>query len=147
MSAANDLRADDLRAIVDLTIEYCWAIDERDWDTLRQVFVPDATAELGNGTEQGVDAIIGRISGVLSVLDRSQHIVANHRVRLDGDRATCRCYLQAQHVRKAAAAGRNYVVAGRYEDDLVRTPDGWRIAHRRLVVMWTDGNPGVIRGD
>lgn len=139
--------ADDRAAITELTVGYCWAIDSHDWQALRNVFAPGATAELGNGTEHGVEAIIERISGVLSGIDSSQHIVANHQITLDGDRAACRCYLHAQHVRKAAVRGRNYVVAGRYEDDLVRTAEGWRIAHRRLVVMWTDGNPGVIRGD
>jgi len=138
---------DDHRAIVDLTVDYCWAIDGRDWEALHNIFLPHATAELGRGTEQGVDAIIDRISGVLNVLDGSQHLVTNHRIHLHGDRATCSTYLHAQHVRKAARDGRLYVVAGRYEDDLVRTAEGWRIAHRRLVVMWTDGNPGVIRGD
>jgi len=147
MTGVDDHRVDDHRAIVDLTVDYCWAIDGCDWEALRDIFLPNATAELGSGTERGIDAIISRISGVLSVLDRSQHIVANHQVSIDGDRATSRCYLHAQHVRKTAVAGRNYVVAGRYEDDLVRTAEGWRIAHRRLVVMWTDGNPGVIRGD
>lgn len=139
--------ADDRAAIVDLTVDYCWAIDGRDWDALRTLFCPDATAELGQGTEHGVDAIISRISGVLSAIDSSQHIVANHQVQIDGDCASCRSYLHAQHVRKAASGGRLYVVAGRYEDNLLRTPAGWRIAHRRLVVMWTDGNPGVLRGD
>lgn len=137
---------EDRVAIVDLTIAYCWAIDERNWPALHHIFVPHATAELGNGTENGVDAIVTRISGVLNPLDSSQHLVSNHQVHVEGDRATSRCYLQAQHVRRAAEGGRNYIVAGRYEDDLVRTPTGWRIAHRRLVVMWTDGNPRVVRG-
>jgi hypothetical protein len=38
------------------------------------------------------------------------------------------------------------VVAGRYEDRLVRTADGWRIAHRELITMWTAGNLAVVRG-
>ena len=133
--------------IIDLTIAYCWALDERNWDALRNVFLAEAQAELGAGVENGVDAIITRVSGVLTPLDASQHFVSNHQVAVDGDRATCRCYLHAQHVRKAAAGGRLYLVAGGYEDELVRTPAGWRIGHRRLVVVWTEGNPGVVRGD
>jgi hypothetical protein len=39
----------------------------------------------------------------------------------------------------------NYVIAGRYEDELVRTADGWRVSFRRLVVVWTDGNLAVVR--
>ncbi len=144
MSATHN---DDRTAIIDQTIAYCWAIDERNWPALHDIFLPGATAELGNGTENGINAIVARISGVLNPLDSSQHLVCNHQVAVNGDTATSRCYLQAQHVRRNAQNGRNYLVAGRYEDSWARTPQGWRVAHRRLVVMWTDGNSRVVRGD
>ena len=143
----NTVQTDDRTSIIDLTVAYCWALDERNWDALRRVFLEDATAELGAGTEQGVEAIIRRVSGVLTPLDASQHFVSNHQITIDGDRASCRCYLQAQHVRKAATGGRNYLIAGRYEDELVRTSAGWRIAHRQLVMTWREGNPAVVHGD
>ena len=72
-------------------------------------------------------------------------MVTNHQVQVDGDTARHRCQMQAQHVRHGADGGPNYIVAGRYEDELVRTADGWRIAHRDLVIVWTDGNIRVVR--
>ena len=112
------------------------------------MFVPDATADLPSLNHLvGIEAIRGRVRSALEHLDDSQHLVGNHEVVVDGDTATHRCYLQAQHVRRAATGGPNYIVAGRYEDRLVRTAAGWRIAHRTLVVMWTDGNLAVARGD
>ncbi|MSW21594.1 MAG: hypothetical protein F2873_11935 [Actinobacteria bacterium] len=45
-----------------------------------------------------------------------------------------------------ALYGTESTMAGRYDDDLVRTPTGWRISHRRLVATWADGNPRVVRG-
>ena len=78
-------------------------------------------------------------------LDDSQHLVATHQVRVDGDEATCRCYLQAQHVRAGVEGGDTFLFAGRYEDRFERTSDGWRIRHRTIVRMWTDGNPAVVR--
>lgn len=151
-------RIADRLAIVDLTIAYCWALDTHDWDALGDVFVAEATAILGSADELvGIDAIRTRCSGALSPLDASQHMVSNHQVTFhrdsdgdgDGDTATCRCYFQAQHVRRAAmsSGGANFIIAGRYEDRLVRTPSGWRIAHRELVPMWRDGNVAVVRGD
>jgi hypothetical protein len=134
----------DRTAIVDLTIAYCWALDTRSWDALDDVFSGDVTAELASPTLHGVEAIKARVALALTPLDDSQHMVSNHQVVIDGDRATCRCYLQAQHVRRGVEGGDNFVIGGRYEDDLVRTPDGWRISHRRLVSMWRDGNPGVL---
>jgi hypothetical protein len=138
----------DRQEIIDVTIAYCWALDTKQWDALDEVFLPDATAYLGTpDLLEGLDAIRDRISRALSPLDDSQHLVATHQVVVDGDQATCRCYLQAQHVRHAAAGpgrGANFIIAGRYEDRLVRTPNGWRIAHRDLLPMWREGNPEVI---
>ena len=136
---------DDRMAIVDLTHAYCWALDTHQWDDLRQVFLPDATAVLGGSHLEGIEAIIARVTQALSPLDDSQHMVSTHQIRLAGDRATSRCYLHAQHVRHAAPGGPNFIIAGRYEDELVRTTDGWRIAHRDLVPMWREGNSAVVR--
>lgn len=134
----------DERAVVAVALRYCRALDTKDWPQLAMVFLPDATADLSSGTDLvGIDAIVGRIRAALEHLDDSQHLVGNHEVVVDGDTATHRCYLQAQHIRKAATGGPNYIVAGRYEDRLTRTADGWRIAHRTLTVMWTDGNIAV----
>jgi ketosteroid isomerase-like protein len=135
----------DERDIVAVAKRYCRALDTKDWPLLEAVFTPDATAYLGNNTELvGIAAVVGRIRAALEHLDISQHLVGNHDVAIDGDAATHSCYLQAQHVRRAADGGPNYIVAGRYEDQLVRTDDGWRIVHRRLVVMWTEGNVTVV---
>lgn len=143
-----DVPADDRQAIVDLTVAYCWAIDGNRWDDLDAVFTPDAHAELGRSCD-GLPAIKSRIEEALGPLDDSQHMVTNHQVTVsaDGATGTCRCYFHAQHVRRAAAGGANFIVAGRYEDEVVRTSDGWRIARRVLTSMWTEGTIAVIRGD
>ena len=133
----------DRQAIVDLTIAYCYALDDRRFDDLDQVFTPDATADLGRRLDSRA-AIKDRIRDALVPLDASQHLVATHQVRVDEDRATGRCYLQAQHVRTGTDGGSLFIVAGRYDDRYVRTADGWRIEHRSLVVLWTDGNPAVL---
>lgn len=136
----------DEQRIVDVAVRYCWALDTRNWAGLDTVFAPDATAKLASRSVlEGLDAIVRRCTAVLSPLDASQHLVSTHQVHLDGDRATHRCNLHAQHVRAAAEGGPNYVVGGRYEDDLVRTAEGWRIRHRRLVVLWTEGNLAVVQ--
>ncbi|MEP1124016.1 MAG: nuclear transport factor 2 family protein [Ilumatobacter sp.] len=146
ISSADINRLLDERNIVAVATAYTWALDEHRWDDLRDVFAPDATADLGTADRLvGIDAIVHRIRTALEPLDDSQHLVGNHHVVVDGRTATHRCYLHAQHVRRDAVGGPNYIVAGRYEDDLVRTEDGWRITHRSLVVMWTDGNTAVVR--
>ena len=144
---SNDLQALlDERDIIALAARYCRALDTKNWPLLEDVFLPDATAVLGAPNELvGREAITDRIRAALEYLDDSQHLVGNHEVTVDGDTGTHRCYLQAQHIRQVPDASPLYMVAGRYEDRVERTPDGWRIAHRTLTVMWTDGNLTVVR--
>lgn len=134
----------DRQAIIDVAIAYTWALDEKQFDQLNAVFAADATAELHGVRCEGRDAIIARIERPLSLLDATQHIVGNHQVDVDGDSATHRCYLQSQHVKRGTPGGDNYLIGGVYEDRLARTPDGWRITHRTMTAVWTDGNPAVI---
>jgi hypothetical protein len=137
----------DHKAIVDLTIRYAWAIDERRYGDLRHVFTPDAWALLGGTECDGREAIIDRIDRALTRLDASQHLLGNHQVTVapDGATATARCSFQAQHLKRGTLGGDNVIIAGRYEDELRRTDDGWRITRRHLIVDWTDGNPAVTR--
>jgi hypothetical protein len=131
--------------IIDLAIAYTWALDTKNVEGLRQVFLPNATAMLRGVECDGVDAIIARIGGAILRLDHTQHFVGNHQVEVKGDVATHRCQLQSQHVTAGTEGGDNYIVGGYYEDRLERTPDGWRIAHRLMQQTWTEGNPSVVR--
>ena len=109
------------------------------------MFTPDATAMLRGVECEGVDQIIARIGGAILRLDHTQHLVGNHLVIVDGDTGTHRCHLQSQHVLAGCEGGDNYIVGGYYDDRVVRTPDGWRIAHRLMQQTWTEGNPNVIK--
>ena len=130
---------------VDLCVGYAFALDDRDWDRLRACFTPDVTSVYhGVGELQGYDAIEELCRGALEQLDASQHLLGNHLVDVDGDEAEATCYFQAEHVRTGTEGGDNFTVAGRYDDRLVRTGDGWRIAHRRQTVLWMNGNPDVL---
>jgi quinol monooxygenase YgiN len=128
--------------VVDLTVRYCWAIDHRRFDDLSDVFAPDATADYGSiGVLRGPQAIAAACAAALAPYDRTQHTVTNHQMVFEGDRGTNRCYFRAQHTRAGADGDVNYVVAGSYLDDIVRTPGGWRIAARVLRVTWRTGTP------
>jgi hypothetical protein len=131
--------------IIDLAVRYTWALDTKNLDDLRNVFLADATADLRGVECEGVDAIISRIGGSVLRLDATQHLVGNHQVTVDGDTGTHRCHLQSQHVRRGADGGDNFIVGGYYQDRVVRTTDGWRIAHRLMQQTWSEGNPGVVK--
>lgn len=137
----------DWLAIVRLTHDYCWAIDTREWEALRNVFHPDVDADLAAGAPvHGVEAVIDLISSVLGGLDASQHMVNTHQISIDGNTATGRCSVLAQHVRRGTEGGPKFLFAGWYDDEYRYGPHGWRITRRRIVPKWTDGNRAVISG-
>ena len=146
MPAAGQLGLEDRRAIVDLTVRYCWALDGGEFDDLAGVFSEDATVDFGFTRADGLAAIRQVVSGALAPLDASQHMVTNHEVSADaeGESAHCRCYFQAQHTKKGLEGGANFVIAGIYRDVVANTSAGWRIRHRELEVLWTEGNPAVV---
>lgn len=135
----------DREDIIDTAIAYTWALDTKQLERLRDVFLPDATAMLRGVECNGVDAIIERIGGSILRLDATQHLVGNHQVVIDGDTATHRCHLQSQHVKVGTPGGDNYIVGGDYDDRLVRTPAGWRIVHRTMQQTWSEGNHDVVK--
>ena len=147
MTAAAELdRLNSHESIRLLTARYCWALDTLDRDMLADVFTNDSTASLGRGLQTGFEEIWQVIHGALSGLDGSQHLIGSQIIEVadDAKTASSRCYFHAQHVRAGALGGSQFIVAGRYEDNVVRVNDVWRIGHRQLTVMWTSGNPAVI---
>ena len=140
-----------LKALVDraeienLLARYAAALDGHDWELLATCFTTDAKYRFPHaGDVVGVEAIADVCRASLVPLDASQHLIGSPHVEVDGDRARSRCSFQAQHVRRGAEGGRNYVVAGTYVDELCRTDAGWRIERRELQRVWTDGNPAVL---
>ncbi len=134
----------DKQKIVDLTIAYTWIIDRGPREKLRDIFTEDAAFIIDIKNYNGIDEIISKIERTLGGLSASQHLISNHQVVIDGENATCRCYLHAQHTLHGTEGGDNYVMAGRYVDTLVRIDGEWRICERELMLDWTEGNPKVL---
>ena len=135
----------DKQEITEVCYRYGINLDSRQWSKLRECFTEDAVADyLDMPRCEGYQAIEDTCRQALSRFTGSQHLIGNVLVTVDGDEADSVCYLQAQHVLKGTDGGDNFIIAGRYVDHLVRTPDGWRINHRRLEGIWTDGNPAVV---
>jgi 3-phenylpropionate/cinnamic acid dioxygenase small subunit len=135
----------DRERVIEVAVRYCTAIDERDWDLLGRCFLADAVVSYpGFEPLHGVTALTEFLAGLLTPLDATQHIVTNFTVEVEGDEASCSCYLHAQHVRESAPGGSLFVFAGTYRDTLRRGEDGWRIARRDLTTTWVDGNSEVL---
>jgi len=119
--------------IQDLFARYSFAIDERDWDALDTVFTLDASIDYSEtgGAKGSFAEIKAWLPVALERFPRYQHMVATTKLALDGDRATSRTILFNPMVFKGQDGGEQVFFIGLwYRDELVRTPQGWRIASR-----------------
>jgi 3-phenylpropionate/cinnamic acid dioxygenase small subunit len=136
--------AADVVAIQQVLFRYAYALDARDYDALDEVFRSDAALHTSGGTTMTPAQYKAMCATELPKLDATHHMVTNTMVHVTGDRATSRAYFQAQHVKKALAPDSQLLMAGWVDDELERTPDGWRIVVRRWHSSWSSGNPAVL---
>lgn len=137
-------RLEDRQAIVDVVVRYCVAVDARDWALFATCFAPTVRRDDGTlGREEFVAVVAGALPGFRS----TQHLSTNHVVTFDPtdpDRAVCESDMYAQHFLEASASGTYYLLRARYRDELVRTPDGWRIAAITTTNRWEEGNLNAV---
>jgi 3-phenylpropionate/cinnamic acid dioxygenase small subunit len=127
--------------IQDLLTRYCRAIDTRAWDDLDTIFTPDATIDYtaAGGVRGAFPEVKAWLAEVLPRFAMTQHLVTNHDIQVDGDRATSRVYVyNPMGTRNAAGTLDLFFFGGWYNDRLVRTPDGWRIAERTEETAYID---------
>ena len=144
----------DLQAIADrieieeLLARYSRELDYRDWAALEGIFTEDGEFDAGGlGHPVGPANIRAMIEGTIGGLDATQHLVGKSIIEYsaDGDSAEVRTYLISQHIRESAPGPvKHYFLGGEYADRVVRTPQGWRIAYRRLDRLWKQGDRAVI---
>lgn len=135
----------DRHAVIDVLNNYATCLDSRDWDGLDDVFHDDAVGEYGSVLE-GRSAIVSSIRGFLDGCGASQHLLGNHQIHIDGDRAQCTTKARVIHVGAGERAALTpYEAIGVYRDQLIRTTAGWRITHRHFDVDITLGDYNVLR--
>lgn len=123
---------DDRQDICELLVRYATGIDRRDWPLFRTVFSPDCELDYGEiGSWSGVDAVADFMEQVHALAGQTLHRLTNHAITVDGDRATARTYIDGLIMAADNNSGVN--ATGFYDDEIVRTTDGWRIARRRYT--------------
>ena len=117
--------------IRELTARYNRAFDDGDAEAYAATFTPDGRMEA-----TGIPPAVGH--GALENLVRLTpygivHITTDPIIEIDGDRARQQCTLivaNRHRDRSAVTLG----TTGRYDDELVRTSEGWRFAKRVAVL-------------
>jgi hypothetical protein len=121
--------------IDDLGTRYATAVDTKDWDQYRTCFTADAVIDYtaAGGIRAGVEEMVAWLDQALAGFTHTIHYVTNRAVTLDGDRATGRL---AYYNPMGLTNDNLLVCAGYYNDEYVRTAEGWRIAERIEELTW-----------
>ena len=133
---------DDRQDISELLVHYATGIDRRDWALFRTVFTDDCELDYGEiGAWKGVDAVTSFMEQVHALAGHTMHRLSNQAVTVDGDNAAARTYIDGLIMTADNTAGVSAI--GFYDDEIVRTKGGWRIARRRYtqVRLSTVGSP------
>jgi uncharacterized protein (TIGR02246 family) len=132
-------RLEDIHAIGQLRARYCQALDDGRWDDLADTFTEDG-AFVGLSTARGRAEMLEFFPQLNSSTVTSWwHFSSNETVDIDGDSATGTTWL----LQPCVVAGESQIAAGRYEDTIVRTDQGWRFHERRVsFFFWSSLETG-----
>jgi 3-phenylpropionate/cinnamic acid dioxygenase small subunit len=124
-----DVRED----VAELLVRYATGIDRRDWPLFRTCFTEDCHADYGDiGVWQGVEAITEYMRKVHAPMGHTLHRISNVAVTRSGDGVSARSYVD---VVLLIGGDRGVHALGFYDDELVRTNQGWKIARRRFTMV------------
>ncbi len=122
----------DRQDIADVLLCYATGIDRRDWTLFRSIFTEDCELDYGEiGAFKGADAVTEFMQRAHELAGHTMHRLTNQVIAVDGDLAHARTYVDALIMLADNSSGVN--AAGFYDDDFVRTENGWQIARRRFV--------------
>jgi 3-phenylpropionate/cinnamic acid dioxygenase small subunit len=136
----------DRMEIQDLLVAYSYAIDNRDFEALDAIFTAEAWIDytvMGGPAGNLVDTK-KFLSETMGMFRSFQHMVATSQVTIDGDTARARTICHNPMVMPIGDDKVQVFYCGLwYVDELVRTPDGWRIAKRVEEKSYIHNMPGM----
>jgi hypothetical protein len=167
----------DRAVISDTLLAYATGVDRRDWALYRSIFCDEVKMDVSSwspakGTYR-IDDWMAAVRESIVCFDSTAHVLTNHVITLDGDRATAVAQMTATHYLEAhlglqSGSGRIFVhgapvpgsdigpvgngrpigeihmIGGFYTGQLVRAGDRWKIAEWTLMVTWEQGNRGLF---
>ena len=128
--------------IDDLLTRYTVAIDTKDWELLDRCFTSDAQLDYtsAGGVKGPYPEVRQWLEKALAPFTMTLHYITNSTVCLDGDAATARTYvLNPMGFPNPDGSLHQFTVGAYYNDRLVRTEAGWRIAERVEETAFMEG--------
>lgn len=123
----------DRAAIHDLIMRYARGVDRRDLALVASCFAADAAYDGSLGTG-GIDVVLAALHERMPRYQTTMHFLTNPLIEVAGDVASCETYALVYHRVESEDDAEDFIVGVRYQDDLARRPEGWRIVRRRTAM-------------
>ena len=135
--------------VIEAATRMFWYVDIRDWDAFPRVFADrvmlDYTAIWGG---EPATTTPGQIrtdwSKLLGAFDATQHLLGNHLVTVDGDRAELTAVFQAIHLLANRFGSPRWTLGGTYRIGLAHVDNQWLIDTVIMTPTWADGNKDIL---
>lgn len=124
---------EDKDAIREVLAQYCFRLDGGDFAGMAALFAEDGTWDTAFGKATGRAAIAELARSIRARAGaerpRAVHLVTNIAIDLAGDAARVRSNWM---VMQNSADGPKIGSGGAYDDEMVRTGEGWLFRHRKI---------------
>ena len=123
-------------AVTDVLYRYASTIDRFDHAGLRDVLADDMWAQYGNAEPVvGGDAVAAWIGEAIANVVWQHHLLSVYHVDVEGERASALVYHTSHQVFEDEPDTAKLLV-GRYDCELRREGDRWRISRLVLEILW-----------
>ncbi|KAK0924318.1 hypothetical protein LTR48_002503 [Friedmanniomyces endolithicus] len=146
----------DREAAIDAVIRFVCSLDEGDEELCASSLTEDAIMDLTPFQKLGwaSQAVAGRAAVVDILMKRvgrpldTTHSATNIRCTVNGDTAELTSSVLAQHFRAGEGPSPKhqdyYLFGNKYQADLVRESELWRMKKLTISPAWVQGNPEVM---
>ena len=140
----------DRTQISELLFSFAAALDNKDWQSYVDNYADEGYIELPDPKSDCGATFVLRKPEMLQMVPKSlgryratHHLSANHQIRIAGELASSRSYLQAVHVNGASSD--HWTAGGWYDCTYRRTTTGWKFTSVKLTAIWLAGRIGHVK--
>lgn len=128
----------DREEIRELPQTYAYGIDTDDWALVASVFSADCQVR-GTLAEAPIASYLVQLEPGVKAYEATLHFMGNQYVRVEGDRGHVETYAVAYHLEPEDSDLPDLTMGVRYQDDVRRDAEGWKICRRNVVKQWHRG--------
>lgn len=129
-------RLSDRIAVGEMLPRFAAAMDAHDEAALEELFAPELVVEHSGGASHGRDDVLAGLRSSAFAHAASHHLIATHRVHLDGDRAGAVAYFHSVHLDDAERPDVHADHGGWYLARFTRHGESWRFTYLKQVSVW-----------